>query len=121
TKRGKWDQHFRDLGAWMGSGRGGQGRVRLIWWHEPEDDLTPYQFYTAFNRVREQVKHGWSDGRVCYAAMTYQWRPGSDTTQWSGWTKAEADEYCADVYSGRSFPLTDILPEHPGFARWHDT
>lgn len=94
--------------------------IKFIWYHEPEDDMTGTLFASAFNRIRPIV-HTYSSNRVkiVYSSMAWQWRPGSSRTSVpSQWRAVVADEYTSDVYSGRSYELGVILPEHPGFARW---
>lgn len=111
---GRWDAKLRAVGAEVDS------RVRLIPYHEPEDDMSPSRFTAMFNRVATRVKSAARGHRLVYSAMAYQFRPGSSTTaDPAAWFPTGADVYAADVYSGRSEPLTAILPDHPGFKRWN--
>jgi hypothetical protein len=120
---GKWDSTLQDLGAWLSR----RPQMILIVHHEPEDDMTAVKFVPYFNRARHMLKLGYPALQVMYAAMAYQWAPGraaggsiaGRTDDPAAWAKVEADLYGIDVYSGRSFPLTAILPEHLGFIRWH--
>jgi hypothetical protein len=111
---GRWDAKLTAVGAKVDS------RVRLIPYHEPEDDMSSSRFTSMFNRVAARVKSADRGHRLVYSAMAYQFRSGSSTTaNPAAWFPTGADIYAADVYSGRSEPLTDILPEHPGFKRWN--
>lgn len=116
---GLWDGGLRKLGAWLAK----HPQVIVVAWHEPENDFqTPNAarvFAAAFNRVRALLK-GVSPGTaVACCAMAYQWRPGSKTTADPAvWRAIDADLYLVDVYSGKSFPASAILPEHAGFRRW---
>lgn len=113
---GAWAPWLRKLGAWVADHPG----VRLIVWHEPEDDMPGSLFHPMFNRCRDDLKWGWPGTTVAYCAMAYQWRKtGKAGAAPDGWQKVVADEYLVDVYSGVSFPETAILPEHPGFVGWY--
>lgn len=88
--------------------------------HEPEDTYRAPVFDRGFTAARGALKLGCPDLDVAYCAMSYQWRPGSlTTTDPAPWAQVEADLYLIDVYSGKNFRGTAILPEHPGFRRWH--
>lgn len=131
TRNGLWDGQYRTLADYLMVDLKNQypnTEIKFIPWHEPEDDMTGLQFQGYFNRVRDTMKAAQPNLKVCAAYMTYQWAPnwnntasiGGKTDVPSDWL-VTADEYCVDVYSGRSFPLDQILPEHPGFARWYAT
>jgi len=111
TGNGKNDNQIRALGEYLL----GKPRTLVIWYHEPEDNMSGATFKKAFNRVQGLM----NAIPVGYSAMGYQWRPSSTTTRDPRAWQVEADFLCADVYSGRSFPETAILPEHSGFKRWH--
>ncbi len=116
---GAWDDGLRALGGWLA----GQPDAVVILWHEPEDDhATPAAaraFVAAFNHGRALLKQAHPALVVAYCAMGYQWRPGSrSTAEAAVWRGVAADLYLCDVYSGKSFPASAILPEHAGFARW---
>ncbi len=120
---GRWDGPLTELAQWHSQ----QPDAYLIPWHEPEDDLTALQFARMFNRVAEVMRAANPLIRLVYAAMAYQWATRSSGGSIAGrtdspadWRAVDADHFAADVYSGRSFPLRAILPEHAGFARWHD-
>jgi hypothetical protein len=114
---GYWTAHLRKTGAWLADRPG----AALIVWHEPEDDLDGNAYARMFNQVRAEIKAGWAGARVVYCAMTYQWRPGGLAAKNpAGWRSANADEYLADVYSGKSFPASAILPQHTGFTGWYN-
>jgi hypothetical protein len=114
---GKWKTYLNQLGAWLHD----YPSVAVIVWHEPENDMRGDQFTALFNRARTEIKDGWADARVAYAAMAYQWRPGGKATPDAGFAGAVADEYLCDVYSGVSFPATAILPNHAGWLGWFST
>ncbi len=118
---GQWDSVLAELAQWLGQ----QPDAYVIPWHEPEDDMTGAQFAAFFNRVADRMRTANPFVRMVYASMAYQWAPKKDGGSIAGrtytpadWRAADADFVAADVYSGRSFPLRAILPEHPGFARW---
>lgn len=118
---GKWDAPVADLAAWHAT----QPAAYLVPWHEPEDDMTAAQYVPYFNRIADRVRSVNTRLPLVYAAMAYQWAPKSGGGSLAGrtdtpavWAQVDADVLGVDVYSGRSFPLTAILPEHPGFARW---
>lgn len=120
---GRWDATLKAFGQWLAR----QPPTPLVIWHEPEDDMPGATFAPYFNRARAAIKAGWSDASVIYVAMAYQWAPDrtgkslkGHTDDVAAWRTVEADGYAIDAYNGRSFPLVQILPEHPGFARWYD-
>ena len=112
---GNWDSRLTAVGAAL-AGK----NVEVVIWHEPEDDLTPNVFVPAHNRAREAIQDGGRGVLVDYAAMAYQWRPGSPTTADGGeWARdLQADRYLCDVYFGNSVPSTATLATHPGLRRW---
>lgn len=116
---GLWDGALRKLGAWLAK----HPQVIVVPWHEPEDDhptaAAVKAYAAAFNRIRTLVKALSPATVVAYCAMGYQWGPqGSAVANRAVWRLVEADLYLCDVYSGKSFPASAILPEHAGFARW---
>jgi hypothetical protein len=114
---GAWTPWLTKLGVWLADHPG----VKVIIWHEPEDDMSGAVFASMFNRCRTDIKAGWQGATVAYSAMAYHWRKGGRAaTSPTGWQQVVADEYLVDVYSGVSFPETAILPEHPGFLGWFD-
>lgn len=120
---GRWDGPLTELAQWHTQ----QPDAYVIPWHEPEDDLTAAQFARMFNKVAAVLRAGNPMIRIVYAAMAYQWSLrssgdsiGGRTNTSADWRAVDAEYFAADVYSGRSFPLRAILPEHGGFARWHD-
>lgn len=127
TRNGLWNTRFRELGAHLAAKMVQTGKVyKLIWWHEPEDDMTGTAFAHAFNKVRTWAKTDAPNLKVVWSSMAYQWAPnwnntasiGGKTDDVAAWQDVIADEYATDAYQGRSFPLDQILPEHPGVARW---
>ncbi len=114
---GKWDTKLTNLGKWLSQ----KPEAWIIPWHEPENDLTPTEFVSMFNRVYSKIKSVNPSVKIGYAAMAYAWRASdSRTGNPASWKPAKSDFLACDVYSGNSFPLTKILPEHPGFARWRE-
>lgn len=126
---GRWDAPVTELAEW----HLGQPDADLVIWHEPEDDFTPANgggaaFARYFNRLADKIRAKNTRMRLIYAAMGYQWAPNSAgtasikgfTNNPAEWAQVDADVLACDVYSGQSFPLELILPEHPGFRRWHD-
>lgn len=112
---GAWAPWLTKLGAWLSD----HPDVKVIVWHEPENDMSGPAFAAMFNRCRADIKAGWAGATVAYCAMAYQWRPvGKAAAAPAGWQKVVADEYLVDVYSGVSFADTAILPDHPGFNGW---
>lgn len=113
--RGQWDAHLRDYATWLKDEA--PGPCFVVPWHEPENDMTAKQFVEMFNRVRRVMKEVYPQLTVIHSAMAYQYRPGGKADKYDEWL-TEADLNTCDVYSGKSFPLGQILPEHPGFKRW---
>lgn len=112
---GLWDTKLTNLGKWLA----GKPEAWIVPWHEPENDLAASQFVAMFNRVYSKIKSVNANVKIGYVSMAYCWRPGdSRTSNPAAWKPAKADFFGCDVYSGNSFPITDILPEHPGFSRW---
>ncbi len=122
TAGGKWDGPLIELAQWLAT----QPDAKVIPWHEPEDDMTGREFAVWFNRVAGKMRGANSRLKMVYAAMAYQWAMKSNGTSSIGgrtdtpgdWRAVEADVFAVDAYSGRSFQLTSILPQHPGFLRW---
>ncbi len=114
---GAWTPWLEKLGTWLAE----HPHVKLIIWHEPEDDMPGGEFAAMFNTCRTAIKTGYRDATVAYCAMAYHWRPtGNAGKNPAGWRQVLADEYLVDVYSGVSFSETAILPEHPGFVGWYE-
>lgn len=109
---GRWDSYLRNLVNTFGD------TVWFCIYHEPEDNLNGTDFTKMFNRCFDVMKDADQDSIQVYAAMAYQWRPGSRTTVDPTKWLPRADYYACDVYSGRSFPLSTTLPDHAGFKRW---
>lgn len=117
---GDWDSQLEALGRYLLTAP----TTWLIPWHEPEGTLGYGNFVGMFNRVYSVVKSASPTTQIGYSAMCYHWRPLSTYNQVTKdgikWRPKNCDFYGADVYSGRSFALNAILPEHPGFRRWMD-
>jgi hypothetical protein len=120
---GGWRKPFEDLAAYLKDNYKGKRTIVIIW-HEPENDLhatfkTPEDFTRMFNTVDGWMRKTWSGTKTCHAALAYAYRDkrgftDADARRW----RTNAKVHGVDVYSGRSFPLSAILPEHTGFARW---
>jgi hypothetical protein len=95
-------------------------KLIIILWHEPEDDWSGKVFAPAFNRARRKMQAVNPGLLVAWAGMGYQWAlTNGNTADVAAWRTIEADLYLLDVYSGNTFAPDLILPEHPGFVRWH--
>lgn len=109
---GKWDAKLSFLNAAYER----MPNTRLIYFHEPENNMKASDFVPAFDRVRNRLPAF----EVGYSAMAYQFRPGSlSTTDPHAWFP-EADFYGCDAYSADWAPegLAPLL-QHRGFMRWH--
>jgi len=118
-------------------------KVTVVFWHEPEDDTRDsypngthkvMSFGTAEDFVRYfNTLHAWVKGVdpnivTCHAALGYGYRPKvggpHDKSAWvanpDAWV-TRADVHAIDIYSGRSFPVTDTLEVSPVFKRWLDS
>lgn len=120
------------------------GRTILTFWHEPEDDadssfpngkksgkVTHFkdgaEFVRYFNTLNDWCKGVSSNIVTSHAALGYGYRPSvggpNDKSAWvsdpAAWVTS-ADIHAIDIYSGRSFSLTDILPNMSAFKRWRD-
>ncbi len=120
---GRWDPYIEELAAWHHA----QPACELILWHEPENDaqMRGGAFPPYFNRIASVFRAANTTVPLIYAAMAYQWLPGSINGTVKGYTSApahwhgvEADLHTIDIYSGSSVPLSTILPEHKGWQRW---
>jgi hypothetical protein len=123
---GQWDKPVHDLAQYMASRRGAN---KLAFWQEPENDMPAADYVAMFNRLATHAKSAYADLQVVYPAMAYQWAPNAHRTASvegktdnpDAWAAVQADIFAIDVYSGKSFPVHTILPDHPGFRRWQDT
>jgi hypothetical protein len=120
---GGWRKPFEDLAAYLKENYKTKKTIVIIW-HEPENDIddhfkTPEDFVRMFNTVDKWMRGVWSGTKTCHAALAYAYRDkkGFDNAYARRW-RTTAKVHGVDVYSGRSFPLSAILPEHTGFARW---
>jgi hypothetical protein len=122
---GSWRKPVEKLAAYLRDNRKTKRAIVIIW-HEPENELhgyfkTPEDFVAMFNTVHGWIKTVYPAAKTCHAALAYAYRDGrggfsdKDARRW----RTHATVHGVDVYSGRSFPLETILPDHPGFARWH--
>jgi hypothetical protein len=110
VRAGRWDVALASVATGVPSG------VRLIPWHEPENDMTAAEFTQMFDHIAGRIRQEGGGHEMVYSAMTYQY--ALDISDPEAWFPEKADVYAADVYSGKSFPLPAILPDHPGFANW---
>lgn len=128
TRSGAWDARYLELAVYIAKLQLEYGvEIILIPWHEPEDNFPNGKtFVEYYNRVFDAVKAGSTAVKVKPCFMTYHWAPGKTgsiegkTDNPSDWLNGlkMTDGVTVDVYSGRSFGLQLILPEHPGFARF---
>lgn len=113
--QGRWDVQLSDVASEVPES------VFLIPWHEPENDMSASEFTGMFDTVASRLKEYGGQQPVVYSAMAYQFRPGSASTNIApDWFPETADIYAVDVYSGGTWPVDYILPEHPGFKRWNE-
>lgn len=102
-------------------------RVRLIAWHEPEDNFTGKLYQKYFNNVQGAMNDVCPHIMVGTASNSFHWTPKWNDKNKSvkGSTDAPEDWFVnaafkgLDIYSGRSYPLATILPELDAFNRWH--
>lgn len=128
TSAGSWNARYTELAVYIA-----QLKVQynvdiiVIPWHEPEDNFSSgTAFVTYYNKVYDAVKAGSSAVKVKPCFLSYHWAPGTGgsiggktNTPGLWFTNLKmTDGVTVDVYSGRSFPLNQILMEHPGFSRW---
>lgn len=120
---GSWKRSVQDLAAFLKTNYKTK-RTILVIWHEPENDSkyfpTPEHYVRMFNAVDKWMRDVWTGVKTCHAAMAYAYRDGKGgfTDDQARRWRTTAKVHGVDAYSGRSFPLTNILPEHSGFARW---
>lgn len=120
---GSWRKPVQDLATWLLKHKDDCPTIIIIW-HEPENDVPKFfrnaaAFVQMFNTVYEWLVEIFPGLTIAHAALAYRYRDGGEITdktaaQW----RTKANLHLVDVYSGRTFPLTAILPEHSGFARW---
>lgn len=115
-------------------------RVILVFWHEPEDDARDsypngtnkpmafndgHEFVTYFDTLHDWVKGVDPNIMTSHAALGYGYRPkiggkrdkSAFVTDPSAWV-TKCDIHSIDIYSGRSFPISDTLATSPAFKRW---
>lgn len=116
--QGTWNSKLQALGTALDA-RAQANKVKVIFNHEPENDMTGSVFAAGFNEAKWQIKQTSPMLDVCYAAMSYQWRPGASiTADPVPWQAVQADLYLCDVYFGKSFAQSARLSNHAGFQRW---
>lgn len=112
---GAWDARLRELAQFIKDNP--DKKVWVIIWHEPENDMSASTYVRLFNRCHDVLKSVHPQLITVHSALTYRYREGGEILDPSDWL-TKADVLAADVYSGRSFPLSATLPEHSGFKRW---
>lgn len=120
---GAWKPFVKALAKFL-KGNPGKKTIVVIW-HEPENDQpkwfkTPEDFVRLFNQVHDWLMSVWSDLVTCHAALAYKYgivKGGISDAEAPRW-KTKAKLNAIDAYSGRTWPVDRILPEHPGFVRW---
>jgi hypothetical protein len=128
TRNGDFNTKYAEVGGQISGLKAEYDTdIVVIPWHEPEDNFSSGDAYVHYyNKVRDNIKLGGPDVKVKPCFTAYHWAPGAagsiggktnDPSLWFTGLKMD-DGAAVDVYSGRSFPLDQILPEHPGFARW---
>lgn len=119
TAQGAYDTELRAVATFLKTAP----QTWVVWYHEPEDDMTGPQFKAAFDHVRNLFKEVAPIVSFGYSAMAYQWgnkfHPGGephtvDPTPWL----VNADFYACDVYSGDSNSVDTLLDTHIGYQRW---
>lgn len=120
---GSWRKPIQDLAAYLLKNKDACPTIVIIW-HEPENDVPKWfkdasAFVQMFNCVYEWLVEVFPGLTIAHAALAYRYRDkGEITDKTAAQWRTKANLHTVDVYSGRSFPLTAILPEHSGFARW---
>ena len=123
VKNGKWKKPVEDLARYLKANP--KAKTAIVIWHEPENDLPkwfkkPEDFVSLFNTVHGWIVAIYPDAWTCHAALAYKYGinkggiTDADAKRWR--TKARVN--AIDAYSGRTWPLNQILPEHPGYVRW---
>lgn len=126
TARGGYTRAYGNVARYL-CNEGLCGRVRLIAWHEPEDNFTGKLYQKYFTQVQGSVRDACADLMVGTAANSFHWgsKWNDKNKSVKGTTDAPeewfvpADFKGLDIYSGRSYPLATILPELEAFTRWH--
>lgn len=98
--------------------------ITFVIWHEPENDMPAKQFVDMFNAHHDILKSINPLALTCHAALSYLYHPkvkgkGIDKIVPSQWV-TRADYDAIDAYSGRSWPLGQMLPEMEVFKQWYD-
>jgi hypothetical protein len=125
VKSGAWRKPVEDLARYIKAHP--EQKTAVIIWHEPENDMpkwfrTPEDFVKLFNTVAGWMTAVHKDIWTCHAALGYKYgvpvkNGGFDDKMAKRWrTKARINTI--DAYSGRTWPVDQILPEHPGYVRW---
>lgn len=119
---GQWRPYLEQLADYVNSMVANEHFI-FVPWHEPENDFaTPEQWVKYFNTIHDTVKAINPNLKTCHAALGYRYADNGGRNKITDATAArwrtKADINAVDLYSGRSFPLTSILPELSGFKRW---
>ena len=113
---GAWQPYLEQLASWIGSSGYNEEFIFVIW-HEPENDFKPDDYVAYFNKVHDTLKAINPGLITCHAALGYRYDKIIKDDEAPKW-RTKADINAIDIYSGRSFPLTAILPELNGFNKW---
>lgn len=138
---GEWEIYVKQLCRFLVD-NGRTGKTVLTFWHEPEDDSRDSypngtnktlafndaaEFVTYFNTIHRWVKEVSANITTSHAALGYGYRPNLGSKDKSAYVtnpdawRTQADINAIDIYSGRSFPLSDTLPDSAAFKRWRDS
>ena len=121
---GAWKPQVEALAGWLRANPG--NRTIVVIWHEPENDVPkwfrqPEDFVYLFNTVHDWATNVWPELVTCHAALAYRYgttKNGIGDAEAARW-RTRATLNAVDAYSGRTWPVDRILPELPGFVRWH--
>lgn len=126
---GAWKPFIQSAMAWL-KDNGTDDMTILILWHEPENDVPKYfkdaeEYVKYFNLLHSWIKEVTQDVMTVHAALGYRYgnkENGTpidiDNDRAKMWGKTRADLKTGDFYTGRTNPLTSILPELTSFKRW---
>ncbi|WP_394850063.1 hypothetical protein LZC95_21710 [Pendulispora brunnea] len=117
--KGKYDDDIRSLAASFPTDH----TTYLTMYHEPENDMDGPTFVDLFRHFYKVVKEANSHIQVGYVAMSYQWRPGSDSTknQDDWWPGSDATDFLGvDDYNEATTKKRTHAGNDPQFQRWYD-
>lgn len=118
-----WKVHTQDVSAWLDAlPVARQGKVALVYHHEPEQDMTAAEFKTRFDAILNSIdghsnrEHIWV-GPILTSAWQYQNGNGANWSDWWSTTmQAKCDFIGWDVYNRAGtvpsdYPLP-LSPDH---------